>query len=332
MRLTPFPGGNKVLRADGQWVDPPGPVQSVAGKTGAVTLAKADVGLSNVDNTADASKPISAAVQTALDGKAAPAAITAAIAAHEVGFPHGGAADWDTITNKPATFPPDTHNHDAAYAAAGHVHDAAYSALGHAHAGVYEPANANIQTHVASAHAPANAQKNSDITKAEIEAKLTGEISSHTHAGSGSGPWTVLKKTGDTGRTNNTLLNDPDLAFTMNASTKYVVRGKVFFDTNATADFKWRHVGPALPTLVRINRDWIVPGTTVYAGIAVDVAFSAADLAVLTTGTNGGVISFEGVIHVGAAGGTFAFAWAQNTTNVGAATVRAGSYLEYMTA
>ena len=31
------------------------------------------------------------------------------------------------------------------------------------------------------AHAPANAQKNSDITKAEIEAKLTGAITSHNH-------------------------------------------------------------------------------------------------------------------------------------------------------
>lgn len=31
------------------------------------------------------------------------------------------------------------------------------------------------------AHAPANAQKNSDITKAEIEAKLTGAITTHTH-------------------------------------------------------------------------------------------------------------------------------------------------------
>jgi len=47
------------------------PVQSVAGKTGTVTLAKADVGLSNVDNTSDLSKPISTAAQTALDGKAA---------------------------------------------------------------------------------------------------------------------------------------------------------------------------------------------------------------------------------------------------------------------
>ena len=49
--------------------------------------------------------------------------------------------------------------------------------------GLYEPINSNIQTHVAAAHAPSNAQKNSDVTKAEIEAKLTGEIASHTHAG-----------------------------------------------------------------------------------------------------------------------------------------------------
>lgn len=45
------------------------PVQSVAGKTGAVTLTKADVGLGNVDNTSDANKPISTATQSALNGK-----------------------------------------------------------------------------------------------------------------------------------------------------------------------------------------------------------------------------------------------------------------------
>jgi len=46
-------------------------VSSVAGKTGAVTLAKADVGLGNVDNTSDTAKPISTATQTALNGKQA---------------------------------------------------------------------------------------------------------------------------------------------------------------------------------------------------------------------------------------------------------------------
>ena len=46
------------------------PVTSVAGKTGAVTLVKGDVGLGNVDNTSDANKPVSTAQQTALDLKA----------------------------------------------------------------------------------------------------------------------------------------------------------------------------------------------------------------------------------------------------------------------
>jgi len=47
-----------------------GAVDSVAGKTGVVTLVKADVGLSNVDNTSDANKPVSSAQQTALNLKA----------------------------------------------------------------------------------------------------------------------------------------------------------------------------------------------------------------------------------------------------------------------
>jgi hypothetical protein len=47
------------------------PVQSVASKTGSVTLVKGDVGLGNVDNTADADKPISSATQSALNGKQA---------------------------------------------------------------------------------------------------------------------------------------------------------------------------------------------------------------------------------------------------------------------
>ena len=58
----------------------------------------------------------------------------------------------------------------------------------HTHTGVYEAANANSQAHVVAAHAPSNAQANADITKAEIEAKLTGEIVSHSHAGGGGQP------------------------------------------------------------------------------------------------------------------------------------------------
>lgn len=43
------------------------PVESVSGKTGAVTLARDDVGLGQVDNTSDDDKPVSTAAQAALD-------------------------------------------------------------------------------------------------------------------------------------------------------------------------------------------------------------------------------------------------------------------------
>ena len=49
-------------------------VTSVAGKTGAVTLGKSDVGLSNVDNTSDMNKPVSNATLAALENKAKKAA------------------------------------------------------------------------------------------------------------------------------------------------------------------------------------------------------------------------------------------------------------------
>lgn len=54
------------------WVDTGenGAVSSVNGFTGDVTLAKADIGLPNVDNTADTAKPVSTAQQAALDAKA----------------------------------------------------------------------------------------------------------------------------------------------------------------------------------------------------------------------------------------------------------------------
>lgn len=77
--LGPTPGADgQVLTLDSSkttgidWQTPSGgsaPVTSVAGKTGVVTLVKGDVGLGNVDNTSDATKPVSTATQTALDSK-----------------------------------------------------------------------------------------------------------------------------------------------------------------------------------------------------------------------------------------------------------------------
>lgn len=69
-------GRTYVLASDspatlGDWkeISSAAPVTSVAGKTGAVTLTNADVGLGNVNNTSDLAKPVSTATQTLLDAK-----------------------------------------------------------------------------------------------------------------------------------------------------------------------------------------------------------------------------------------------------------------------
>lgn len=79
--ISGTPASGQVLSYDGTgfaWTtvsSGSGAVSSVAGRTGAVTLTKSDVGLSNVDNTSDANKPISTATQTALDAKASDSAV-----------------------------------------------------------------------------------------------------------------------------------------------------------------------------------------------------------------------------------------------------------------
>ena len=84
-------------------------VSSVAGKTGAVTLAKSDVGLGNVDNTADTDKPISDATQIALNAKAAASSL-ATIAT---------TGSYSDLTNVPSTFTPTAHTHAAIDIASG---------------------------------------------------------------------------------------------------------------------------------------------------------------------------------------------------------------------
>jgi hypothetical protein len=77
--------------ADWKMITAPGNVTSVAGRQGAVVLTKSDVGLSAVDNTSDAAKPISTATQTALNGK------EATIAAGTTAQYRRGDKTWQTL-------------------------------------------------------------------------------------------------------------------------------------------------------------------------------------------------------------------------------------------
>lgn len=77
-----------------------GAVSSVNGQVGVVVLTKSDIGLGSVDNTADASKPVSTA-QAAAD---------AAVQAYTIQRAnHTGTQAWSTITGVPSTFTPSAH-------------------------------------------------------------------------------------------------------------------------------------------------------------------------------------------------------------------------------
>lgn len=134
------------------------------------------------------------------------------------------------------------------YAATGHNHDSAYAPVAHNHDAAYEPKNANIQAHVVAAHAPSNAQKNSDIQKAEIEAKLTGEITTHTHpaGGGGADPWTIVSLAADVTTGSATAVDVAGLAFTPAPNTNYMFEAVLGIRT-ATATVNPR-VGMAWPT------------------------------------------------------------------------------------
>ena len=77
--------------------------------------------------------------------------------------------------------------------------------------------------HSQTTHAPSNAQKNSDITKEEIEAKLTGAISSHSHSG-GADPFIAkLILSSDKATGANVTPVTLGLTFNYEASKTYVI-------------------------------------------------------------------------------------------------------------
>lgn len=142
--------------------------------------------------------------------------------------------------------------------------------------------------------------------------------------------WTTIWKLANEARVSTTVLaDDAKLKFPVFNAIKYAFRGKIYFDTTAAADFKWRHVGPAAPTILRLQRRVIIPGGAADSAIAVDTAFSAADITAIGVGTTGGWVEFDGILQNGINPGTFSIQWAQNTSDPGNTTVLAGSQLEY---
>ena len=104
----------------------------------------------------------------------------------------GGSVTWESVTGKPATFVPSAHSHSKSDITDFPTIPTVSNDLTNALKANYDSA----YTHSTSAHAPSTAQKNSDITKEEIEAKLIGEISTHSHPNSGQSEkkWRLIKE------------------------------------------------------------------------------------------------------------------------------------------
>lgn len=144
---------------------------------------------------------------------------------------------------------------------------------------------------------------------------------------------TVAKQVDQAKSSDTTLADDSELAVTLAASTKYMVRGAIWFDGDDAADFKYAFSGPASPTLLRIRRKHITPEGSAEAAIAIDEAYTVDPVEVTwseaTDVTESGFIEFEGTIHNGANAGDFTFQWAQLVNDASNTRVRAGSYIEY---
>lgn len=178
-------------------------------------LTKSDVGLGNVDNTSDADKPVSTAQQSAIDSGVAEAKTYAdgkfalAIPLTQKGAASGVAeldtsgkvlssqlpsyvddvlsyttqSNFPTIGESGKIYITEDTNKTYRWAGGYYVEISPSIALGETSSTAYRGDRGKIAyDHSQTAHAPSNAQKNSDITKAEIEAKLTGAITSHTHS------------------------------------------------------------------------------------------------------------------------------------------------------
>lgn len=142
-------------------------------------------------------------------------------------------------------------------------------------------------------------------------------------------PRRASKATATSVASSTTLISDPDLVVPIGINSLMVLRGFINYSATTTGGLKWQHAGPAGPVEVQVNRQALAAAGSAYSGVAVDVAYSAGDIAV-TGGTGSGAIEFSATIHNGATAGNFVFKWAQNASDATATIVKSGSYIDYI--
>lgn len=330
-------GTNFMLIADdstliGSWLEweyPASPVLSVNGQTGVVVLAKGDIGLGNVDNTSDASKPVSTATQTALDAKQpldSDLTAIAAIAPANDDIIQRKAGVWTNRT--PAQVKTDLvlvkadvglGNVDNTSDADKPVSTATQAALD-----AKQPLDSDLTT------IAALSPSNDDFMQRKAGAWANRTIAQvKTDLGL---PSTVIRKT---------VANESQV---VNNSTTYVVDNAlgsipvalgesflfkfvIFWNTAAVPDFKCRINASASPSDFFFHRGHTVPLGTLWT-IANEESI-AADINMTGANAGDGYAEIVGRIVNNVGGAiTFGLEWAQVTANATDTKVLSGSYVE----
>lgn len=159
----------------------------------------------------------------------------------------------------------------------------------------------------------------------------TAYVDSAVGAVSGGGTWATLIKSADqTRNSTTTLAADSELQFACASGTTYLVRGFVHYAiANGTMDYKYALNFSGTTSLVRVFISHSDPGKTASSSFRFEnYATSFVTGTPLGTAASDGSVLFEATFTTTSTG-TFSFQWAQNTSDAGNATVRAGSYLEY---
>lgn len=156
------------------------------------------------------------------------------------------------------------------------------------------------------------------------------ELDTHAQLPHGGGAWTTVMATSDLSKNASaTVTDDGVLQVTLAANTQYSLYLIAFFQTNATADLKYRLVFTGTTTRVRRK-----VGRTATSDVAptteLKTTFDAADVVLSTTGLNPW-LEEDIILQVGASGGVLKLQWAQVTSGPGPTTRLEGSYLMWAT-